>query len=143
MQPRIGKMTAASLTLLSFFLAPAVPPRAGASGNQNGADRLVTISGRMQNGSLIYRLNGKQIEDTRENSLITNLSEVIRSRGNHIPALIIIDVRAPLTEVGKIETALDKVDLTYSRKLFVTDFRDGTMNEIHWDQTPVPLPRTY
>jgi len=143
MQPRIGKMTAASLTVLSFFLVPVVLPPAGASGNQPGEDTAVIISVRMQNRSLIYRLNGKQVENTRENSLLTNLSELIRSRGNHIPALIIIDVRAPFTEVGKIETALDKADLTFSRKLFVTDFRDGTMNEIHWDDTPVPLPRSY
>ncbi|HVA16863.1 MAG TPA: hypothetical protein VMV59_04015 [Candidatus Dormibacteraeota bacterium] len=64
----------------------------------------------------------------------------MKKHGTKIPAFIIIDVRAPFSEVGKLETALDKVDLTYERRLFVTDFRDGTMNEIHWDDTSIPIP---
>lgn len=100
----------------------------------------VLVSARMEKGALVYKVNGKTVEDSKENSLLTNLARIAKMRGNEVPVFIIVDVRAPFTEVGKPETALDKVDLTHSRRLFVTDFRDSTMNEIHWDPTPVPIP---
>jgi hypothetical protein len=100
----------------------------------------VVVSARMEKRGLVYKVNGKTVEDNKDNSLITNLSRIAKVRGNEVPVIIIVDVRAPFTEVGKLETALDKVELTHSRRLFVTDFRDSTMNEIHWDQTPVPIP---
>ena len=71
---------------------------------------------------------------------MTNLGNIVRVRGLRIPVFIIIDVRASFSEVGKLETALDKIDLTYERRVFVTDFRGGTMNEIHWDETAIPIP---
>ena len=116
-----------------------------AAGSQTASsDSLsVVISARIEKGSLVYRMNGKRVEDTRTNSLLTNLGAFIRAHGNRVPALIIIDVRAPFTEVGKLETALDMSDLTYSRKLYVTDFQSGTMNEIHWDDKSVPIPTNY
>jgi len=100
----------------------------------------VIVSVRMEKQGLVYKVNGKTVEDSKENSLITNLARIAKLRGNEVPVFIIVDVRAPFTEVGKLETALDKVELTHSRRLFVTDFRDSTMNEIHWDKTPVPIP---
>lgn len=59
-----------------------------------------------------------------------------------VPVDIIVDVRAPFSEVGKLETALDKSDLT-NRRVYVSNFKDGTMNEIHWDERAVPLPSVY
>lgn len=100
----------------------------------------VVVSARMEKQGLVYKVNGKTVEDSKENSLITSLARIAKLRGNEVPVFIIVDVRAPFTEVGKLETALDKVELTHSRRLFVTDFRDSTMNEIHWDKTPVPIP---
>jgi hypothetical protein len=108
--------------------------------SQAQTSRPVVVSARMEKGGLVYKVNGKTVEDNKDNSLITNLSRIAKERGNEVPVVIIVDVRAPFTEVGKLETALDKVELTSSRRLFVTDFRDSTMNEIHWDQTPVPIP---
>jgi hypothetical protein len=108
--------------------------------SQAQTSRPVVVSARMEKGGLVYKVNGKTVEDNKDNSLITNLSRIAKERGNEVPVIIIVDVRAPFTEVGKLETALDKVELTRSRRLFVTDFRDSTMNEIHWDQTPVPIP---
>jgi hypothetical protein len=92
-------------------------------------------------GFFVYKLNGKRVEDRKDNSLLKNLAEVVTARGSKTPVFIIIDVHAPFTEIGKLETALDKADLTYARRLFVTDFRKGTMNEIHWDHSAVPIPR--
>lgn len=100
----------------------------------------VVVTARMEKGALVYRVNGKIVEDSKENSLITNLAQIAKARGSDVPVSIIVDVRAPFTEIGKLETALDKADLSHSRRLFVTDFRDSTMNEIHWDQTPIPIP---
>lgn len=100
----------------------------------------VVVTARMEKGGLVYRVNGKIVEDSKEDSLITNLARVAKVRGSDVHVSIIIDVRAPFTEVGKLETALDKADLSLSRRLFVTDFRNSTMNEIHWDQTPIPIP---
>ena len=108
--------------------------------SQTQAPPAVVVSVRIEKGSLVYKVNGKTVEDSKENSLITNLARIAKERGDQVPVFIIVDVRAPFTEVGKLETALDKVELTHSRRLFVTDFRDSTMNEIHWDQTPVPIP---
>lgn len=101
----------------------------------------VVLSAQMENGMLIYKVNGKKVEDSKNNSLLTNLAEIVRARGTEISVLIIIDVRAPFTEVGKLATALDKADLTHDRRLFVADFQTRTMNEIHWDQTAIPIPR--
>lgn len=99
----------------------------------------VVLSVQMENGSKVYRLNGRRVENSVENSMLTNLGRIVRGRGTRIPAIIIVDVRAPLSEVDKLETALDKSGITQSR-VFVTNFKGGTMNEIHWDETPVPLP---
>ena len=101
----------------------------------------VVVSAEMQRGVIVYRVNGRRVEDRRKNSLLTNLGKVADTRGLDVPVHIVIDVRAPFTEVGKLETALDKISLT-SRRLFVADFHDGTMNEIHWDQNAIPIPPT-
>jgi hypothetical protein len=101
----------------------------------------VVVSARIENGALIYRVNGKKVEDSTNNSLLRNLGNISKQRGTHIPVFILIDVRAPFSEVGKLETALDKVDLT-ERRLFVSNFSDGTINEIHWDQKAIPIPRS-
>lgn len=90
--------------------------------------------------AVIYRIDGRRVEDTRANSLLANLARIAQVRGTHVPAFVIVDVRAPFAEVGKLETALDKSGLNDGRRIFVTDFRGGTMNEIHWDQAPIPLP---
>jgi hypothetical protein len=100
----------------------------------------IVVSARVEKGGLVYKVNGKTVEDSKDNSLIMNLAQVAKVHGNKVPVIIIVDVRAPFTEVGKLETALDKAELTHSRRLFVTNFRDSTMNEIHWDQTPIPIP---
>jgi hypothetical protein len=98
------------------------------------------ISAQIEGHALIYRIDGRQVENTRANSLLANLARVVQVRGTGLPAFVIVDVRAPFTEVGKLETALDKSGLNGDRRIFVTDFRGGTMNEIHWDQAPIPLP---
>jgi hypothetical protein len=108
---------------------------------QEQASRPVVVSAQMVNGTLIYEVNGKRVEDSAKNSLLTNLGNIANARGLKIPVFIIVDVRAPFSEVGKLETALDKMDLTYRRRLFVTDFRDGKMNVIHWDNMPIPIPQ--
>jgi hypothetical protein len=103
------------------------------------ASQPVIVSARIVRGSLIYKVNGKRVEDSIRNSLLTNLGAIVAARGNELPVLIIIDVHAPFSEVGKLETALDKADLKHYR-LFVTDFSDGVMNEVHWDETGIPIP---
>jgi hypothetical protein len=100
----------------------------------------VVVSVRISKQGFVYRVNGKTVEDTKENSLLANLTQIVKTRGTGIPVFIVVDVQAPFAEVGKLETALDKVELTQSRRLFVTDFRSSVMNEIHWDQTPIPIP---
>jgi hypothetical protein len=103
--------------------------------------RPVVVSAQMQGASVVYRVNGRRVEDSRENSLLTNLGKAADTRGLDVLVFIIIDEHAPFKEVGKLETALDKIGLT-SRRLFVADFHDGTMNEIHWDQNAIPIPPT-
>jgi hypothetical protein len=103
------------------------------------ASQSVVVSARMERGTLIYKVNGKRVEDSIRNSLLTNLGAVVAERGNELPVLIIIDVHAPFSEVGKLETALDKADLKHYR-LFVTGFSNGVMNEIHGDETGIPIP---
>lgn len=100
----------------------------------------LVLSARLENGKLTYRLNGKVVEDSVQNSLLMNLGRIVRTRGTDFPVWIIIDVRAPFSEVGKLETALDKSDLT-QRRIFISNFTDRFMNEIHWDERAVPLPK--
>jgi hypothetical protein len=95
----------------------------------------------MEQRSLVYKLNGKRVEDRWDNSFLKSLAKVATARGSKTVVFIIVDVRAPFTEVGKLETALDKANLTYDRRLFVSDFRGGTMNEIHWDNAAIPIPK--
>jgi len=101
----------------------------------------VVVSAQTEGGAIVYKVNGRRVEDSRKNSLLTNLGKVADARGLDAPVFIIIDERSPFTEVGKLETALDKIGLT-KRRLFIADFRDGTMNEIHWDQKALPIPPT-
>lgn len=135
----ITHMTGKCLVLACFLLASMSPGRMAAS--QNEESKPLVLSAQMEQGALVYKLNGKRVEDRRDNSLLKNLAELVTARGTKTPVFIIVDVRAPFTELGKLETALDKADLTYKRRLFVTDFRGGTMNEIHWDETAIPIPR--
>jgi hypothetical protein len=134
MRQQFLKLKANRLALLWVIFIPL----GLASQTQSSAP--VVVSARMEKGSLVYKVNGKTVEDSKENSLLTNLARIARSQGSDVTVFIVIDVRAPFTEVGKLETALDKVELNHSRRLFVTDFHDGTMNEIHWDRTPIPIP---
>ena len=134
MKSQFIKLSANRLTLLWVILIPL------SLASQTKSSAPVVVSARLEKGGLVYKVNGKTVEDSKENSLLTNLARIARSQGSDVTVFIIIDVRAPFTEVGKLETALDKVELNHSRRLFVTDFRDATMNEIHWDRTPVPLP---
>jgi hypothetical protein len=120
--------------LFSFLLAPAT-----SSQTKEHKPRLVAVSAQMEKGMLIYRLNGKRVEDTPKNSLITNLSRILAASGGEATVFVIIDVRAPFSEVGKLDTALDKVGMA-QRRIFVTDFRQGVMNEIHWDKSAIPIP---
>jgi hypothetical protein len=129
----LGKLLA-GLSLLSI-----VSVTASQAGNENS--KPVVLSVQMERGVPIYRLNGKAVEDSKDNSLLKNLAEIVVVRGRNVPVFIIVDVRASFAEMGKLETALDKVSLTSKRRLFVTDFRDRTMNEIHWDEKAVPIPQ--
>jgi hypothetical protein len=101
--------------------------------------RPVVVSARVKNGKIIYKLNGKIVENSVRNSLITNLENVLKTRGRETPVFIVVDVRAAIAQFGHIETALDKVDLP-NRRFFVTNFTDDMMIEIHWDDKPVRIP---
>jgi hypothetical protein len=131
----VKHLALAELLFIPLSMGRAVTPQT------KGKSSPVVISAQIEKGTLIYRLNGKKVEDSIGNSLLTNLADIVRARGNAIPVFIIIDVRAPFTEVGKLDTALAKADLIHERKLFVTDFRGGVMNEIHWDETAIPIPQ--
>lgn len=104
------------------------------------ASNPLVLSAQMVKGTLMYRLNGKRVEDSKENSLLENLEYIAKTRGTDIPVIIVIDARAPFTEMGKLGTALDKVELTHNRRFYVSYFTDGRMNEIHWDDTSIPIP---
>jgi hypothetical protein len=107
---------------------------------QRAESKPVILSVQIEHGKPLYKLNGKIVEDRRENSLLNNLMQVATSRGSNTEVLFIIDEKAPFTEVGKLETALDKIDMP-NRRLFVADFNDGTMNEIHLDTKASPIPK--
>lgn len=134
----IGKMTRVAAFLL-LVLAPSWNAHSQSLLAQTSPQPVVLVARMQKNGVVTYRLNGKKVEDSVQNSLLMNLGGVVRSRGKKVPVDIIVDVRAPFSEVGKLETALDKSDLT-NRRVYVSNFKDGTMNEIHWDDRAIPLP---
>jgi hypothetical protein len=123
--------------LLLFFVVLGFAVTSKAQGKK---PKPLVLSAEIVKGMMIYKLDGKRVEDSKSNSLLTNLTAIVRARGNAIPVFVIVDVRAPFSEAGKLDTALAKADLLRERKLFVTNFRDGTMNEIHWDETGIPIP---
>ena len=105
-----------------------------------GTAKPIVVSAQLKNGNLIYRVNGKIVENSARNSLMTNLSRVLGTRGKETPVFIVIDVRAPFGEFEHIDTALDKVDLP-NRRYFVSNFtNDRMMTEIHWADKAVPIP---
>ena len=115
----------------------------GISNAQTGEStpRPVVVSAQLMNGKLIYRVNGKIVESSARNSLMTNVSRVLGTRGKETPVFIVIDVRAPFRQFEHIDTALDKVDLP-NRRYFVSNFtNDHMMTEIHWADKAVPIPQ--
>jgi len=101
----------------------------------------VVISVRILKGSAVYRVDRKVVENTRENSLLTNLETVASAKGLDWPVIVLVDVKAPLKEIGKLETAVAKIDFS-NHRVFVGDFQRGVMEELHWGQGSVPIPMT-
>ena len=119
-------MWAFCFLILATSLSPTVQSQA-----PGAASRPLVLTSQMMTAGIVYRVNGKIVEDSKENSLLTNLEKITETRGLALPAFVIVDFRLPLTEMGKLETALDKVELTKNRRVFVSYFDDGLMNEIH------------
>ena len=139
--PQQGTMIGARRLALSFFVILLVLLTPGNAQQVNeSVTRPVLLSAQVQNGGIIYELNGRRVEDRKTNSLLANLGKIVERYGSQVPVFIVIDVRASFSEVGKLETALDKAGLT-RRRLFVSNFTNGIMNEIHWDEEPIPIPR--
>jgi hypothetical protein len=134
------RITGGCLLLFCFILPAFLLSRTDASPIGEGATKPVVLTARLENGLLVYRVNGKRVEDSIENSLLVNLGNIVKARGTEVPVFIVIDVHAPFTEIGKLGTALDKAGLTH-RRFFVSYFHDGMMNEIHWDDTSIPIPQ--
>jgi biopolymer transport protein ExbD len=112
----------------------------GGSQGASTESKPVVLSVQMENGRPLYKLNGKTVEDRRENSLLNSLAQVVTERGNKTPVFVIVDERVPFTDASKLQTALDKIDMP-NRRLFIADFPDGTMNEIHWEPKTLPIPK--
>jgi hypothetical protein len=131
-----------SFSWMCFLLAISVLTlSSGSSAQKNGKNDFLplVVSVEMVKGTPVYRVNRKVVEDTRDNSLLTNLESEASERGLDSPVIVLVDVKAPFTEVGKLETALDKIDFKH-RRLFVGNFQEAMMNEFHWDQNGIPFP---
>lgn len=63
----------------------------------------VSLSAQMKNGAPLYRLNGKVVEDRVQNSLLNNLTRILAAHGSETPVFVVVDVRAPFSEFGKLE----------------------------------------
>jgi hypothetical protein len=122
-----------------YLLAVLVLTFSSGSWAQKNDGQSLVVSVQIVKGTRVYRVNRKVVEDTRDNSLLTNLETAAAERGLDYPVIVLVDVKAPFTEVGKLETALDKIDFKH-RRLFVGDFETAVMNEFHWDQNGVPIP---
>jgi hypothetical protein len=109
------------------------------SQTQQQTDHPIVVSAEMKRGTMVYRLNGRIVENSRQNSLMKNLAKVLDTRGDQVMVFLVIDVHAPFREMGKLETALDKIGLT-QRRFFVSDFSDGRMQEVHVDEKAIPIP---
>jgi hypothetical protein len=107
---------------------------------QSPTVRPITIFSQVEKGSITYRLNGSIVEDKPDNALIKRLTEIARARGTNVPVILVIDTHAQFSEVGKLETALDKVGFSDDIKIYVANFVDKTMNQVHWDPASKPLP---
>ena len=127
----VGLIVLSSLVLVNMHVAES---------QETPESKPIVLSVKMEHGKSVYRLNGKTVEDRRENSLLNNLAQVATERGNKTLVLIIVDERAPFIEAGKLRTALDKIDIP-NRKVFIADYADGTMNEIHWNEKAIPIPK--
>lgn len=124
--------------LLLLWVAFAFCGTSNAQTNES-TPRPAVVSARVNHGGIVYRVNGRIVENSVRNSLITNLGNVLKTQGRQTPVFIVVDVRAPIAQFGHIETALDKVDLP-NRRFFVADFTNGTMSEIHWAEKAIQIP---
>lgn len=121
---------------LSFSLALLASPIWG----QSPPAHPVTITAQVVKASITYRLNGNIVEDRPDNSLIKRLTDIAKAQGTKMPVILIIDSQAKFSEVGKLETALDKVGFSEGVTIYVANFASKTMNQIHWDSTYKPMP---
>jgi hypothetical protein len=139
MHNTISQYQRASLLWLGVLLAMSILNCSSLAWAQKNDPQPLVVSVQIVKGTRVYRVNRKVVEDTRDNSLLTNLERAASERGLDYPVIVLVDVEAPLSEVGKLETALDKIDFKH-RRLFVGDFETSVMNEFHWEQNGVPFP---
>jgi len=132
----MNRTSLSGLLLLSLFCL--LTCSLGSEAQEPGRTPVV-VSVRVIKGALVYRVDRKIVENTRENSLLTNLEAISSTRGLDYPIVILVDVDAPLREVDKLETAIAKIDFTH-HTLFVGDFQRGTMEELHWSGVSAPIP---
>ena len=62
---------------------------------QSAESKPVILSVQREHGKPVHRLNGKTVEDRRENSLLNNLMQIATDRGSSTEVLLIIDEKAP------------------------------------------------
>src|ERR1700689_5557652 len=84
---RRGLFSSCARTAISMLVCSA-----GCWAQQNAVQPLV-VSVEIVKGSPIYRVNRKIVEDTRSNSLLTNLEGAALERGLDYPVIVIVDVQ--------------------------------------------------
>jgi hypothetical protein len=66
------------LLLSCFLFGSSLPSPAATSQTKEHTTQPVVVSAQIVNGTLIYKVNGKRVEDTRKNSLLTNLGNILK-----------------------------------------------------------------
>lgn len=107
--------------------------------NFPNSEPAAVVSVEIRSGASIYRVDGHRVEERKGNSLLLQLSRAVARRHENGEIFLVIDKRARISEIGKLNTAVDKVGAKNARRVFIADFDQKLMSEVSISEASVPL----
>jgi hypothetical protein len=127
MQIRMNfKGVALAATLLAFSLWA---PRTFSLGSSKPAEPVVLLA-QVQNHRITYKVDGKEALP----DLLRVLNVIGDQRGRHTRIIVLVDSRAPITEIGNIDGTLGKAGFEKAR-FFVFNKEANVMSTIEFGRT--------
>jgi hypothetical protein len=125
------RMTLKALGLVAAsLLAFSVSTRRMFSQENGGAGEPVIVLAEMENHRVTYKVDGKVAAP----DLLRVLNDVVDRRGGDTRVIVLVDSRAPITEIGNIDGTLGKAGLEKVR-FFVFNREANVMSTVEFGRT--------